>query len=144
MGCYKSLIRAGATTQSHGSGCNQSLQFRPVPLSTSGTYRSVRLSIREPPAIGRFCQKSTVGGRLREKSIVDSRLREKSIAGGRLSEKKGRRRRGKEETKKRGEEERIPSALTSSSPTCRPRSCVVAARGLRVLFIPCGEKDRGD
>ncbi|RWW57877.1 hypothetical protein BHE74_00035304 [Ensete ventricosum] len=58
-----------------------------------GTYRSARLPVRGPPAIGRYRQKSTVGGRLREKLTV----------GGRLRKKKGRKERGKEE-KRRGEE----------------------------------------
>ncbi|RZS11413.1 hypothetical protein BHM03_00042745, partial [Ensete ventricosum] len=87
------------------------------------------LSVRGPPATGRFRQKSTVDGRLREKSTADGRLREKSTVNGRLSEKKGiRRRRGKEEKKKRGEEERIPSARASSSPAHRRRRRVASAR----------------
>ncbi|RZS29383.1 hypothetical protein BHM03_00063111, partial [Ensete ventricosum] len=56
-----------------------------------GTYRSIGLSVRGPPATGRFHQKSIVGGRLREKSTVDGRLREIM----------GRRRRGKEEKKEK-------------------------------------------
>ncbi|RWV89423.1 hypothetical protein BHE74_00050535, partial [Ensete ventricosum] len=63
---------------------NQGLQFRPVPPSTGGTYRSARLPVRGPSATRRFRQKSTVGGRLRKK--------------------KGRRR-GKE---KKRREERVP------------------------------------
>ncbi|RZS20539.1 hypothetical protein BHM03_00053076 [Ensete ventricosum] len=74
---------------------NQGLQSRTIPPGTGGTYRSVRLPVRGPPATGQFCQKSTADGRLREKSTVGSRL----------SKKNGRRRRGKEEKKKRGEEE---------------------------------------
>ncbi|RZS17891.1 hypothetical protein BHM03_00050096 [Ensete ventricosum] len=66
----------------------------------SGRYRSARLPVHGPPAIGWFHQKSTVGGR--------------------LSEKKGRRRRGgKEEKKKRGEEGRIPNARAPSPPAGR-------------------------
>ncbi|RWW00790.1 hypothetical protein GW17_00036224 [Ensete ventricosum] len=75
-----------------------------------GTYRSVRLPIRGPPATGRFYQNSTVGGRLKKKSTV----------GGRLRKKKGRR--GKEKKKKRGRK--------NTSPARRPRPPTVAARGL--------------
>ncbi|RWW12065.1 hypothetical protein GW17_00024280 [Ensete ventricosum] len=84
-----------------------------------GAYRSVRLPVRGPPATGRFCQKSTVGGRLREKLIVGGRLCEKSTVGVRLREKRGRRRSGKEEKKKR----EVPI-----SPR-HPRRRVVVARG---------------
>ncbi|RRT47424.1 hypothetical protein B296_00032280 [Ensete ventricosum] len=47
-------------------------------VGTGGTYRSVRLSVRGPPATGRYRQKSIVSGRLSEKSTVGSRFREKS------------------------------------------------------------------
>ncbi|RWW31625.1 hypothetical protein GW17_00003743 [Ensete ventricosum] len=86
---------------------------------------TTRLPVRGPPAIERFRQKSIVGGRLREKSTV----------GDRLSEKKGRRS-GKEEKKKRGEEERIPSTRALSSLMRRrqhPRA--IAVRGSRALFL---------
>ncbi|RWW73374.1 hypothetical protein BHE74_00018761 [Ensete ventricosum] len=36
-----------------GDQC-QGLQFRPVPLGTSGTYRSIRLLLRGSLATGRF------------------------------------------------------------------------------------------
>ncbi|RWV98551.1 hypothetical protein BHE74_00016218 [Ensete ventricosum] len=107
--------------------CDQGLQFRLVPPGTGGTYRSVRLPLRGPPATGRFCQKSIVGGRLKKKSTVSGRLRKK----------KGRRR-GKEEKKKR--RKRIPC----------PHAVVARARGRffsrarRRSVSPGGEKDRGD
>ncbi|RWV98056.1 hypothetical protein GW17_00039119 [Ensete ventricosum] len=85
----------------------QGLQFRPVP---GGTYRSIRLSVRGPPAIGRFRQNSIVGGRLREKSTV----------GGRLRKKKGRR--------EQEEEKKEYLARASSSPARRRRSQVARAR----------------
>ncbi|RZS17812.1 hypothetical protein BHM03_00050023 [Ensete ventricosum] len=91
-----------------------------------------RLSVRRPPATGRFRQKSTVDGRfrsstadLREKSATDSRLREKSTIGGQLSEKKGKRRRGKEEKKEKKKE--------YLAPTRRPRPRAVATRGSPAL-----------
>ncbi|RRT38874.1 hypothetical protein B296_00045738 [Ensete ventricosum] len=58
-----------------------------------GTYQSARLPIRGSPVIGRYRQKSTVGGRLREK--------------------KGRRRRRGKKEKRRGEKGKIekPSAV---------------------------------
>ncbi|RZR88578.1 hypothetical protein BHM03_00016192, partial [Ensete ventricosum] len=89
-----------------------------------GTYRSARLPVRGPSAIGRFCQKSTVGGRLSEK-------------------KGGRRRRGKiRKKKKRGEKK--PIARARSSPVRRRRLRAIVARGSWALFLPRGEKDRGD
>ncbi|RRT35162.1 hypothetical protein B296_00045554, partial [Ensete ventricosum] len=106
-----------------------------------GTYRSVRLPVHGPPAIGRFRQKSIVGGRLREKSTVDGRLREKSTVGGRLREKKGRRRGKEEEKKKRSTYFPVLSSLACcrrapSLPTGRQRPCAVAPYA--------GEKGRGD
>ncbi|RZS08231.1 hypothetical protein BHM03_00039176 [Ensete ventricosum] len=71
--------------------------------------------------------------------LATRRYRQKSIVGGRLREKKGRRRRGKEEKRRRGEKEKkdIPSVvLTRRSPAHRRRP--------RPLFLPRGEKDRGD
>ncbi|RZR85580.1 hypothetical protein BHM03_00012596 [Ensete ventricosum] len=93
-----------------------------------GTYRSARLPVRGPPATGRFHQKSAISGRLRDKSTV----------GGRLSEKKGGRRRRGKRRKKRKEEKKDLSSVRG------PRPCAVAARGSRALFLPHGEKDRGD
>ncbi|RRT64953.1 hypothetical protein B296_00040847, partial [Ensete ventricosum] len=95
----------------------QGLQFRPVPSSTGGTYWSVRLPVRGPPATERFRQKSTVGGRLKKKSTVGGRLREKSTVVSQLRKKKGRR--GKEEKKKR----RIPRpcAVLAHAPSLHSR-----------------------
>ncbi|RWW30456.1 hypothetical protein GW17_00004966 [Ensete ventricosum] len=90
-----------------------------------GTYRSVRSSVRGSPATGRFRQKLIVGDRLREK--------------------KGRRRRGKEEKKKRG----VPISMrhprrrcVPSLPTDRQRPRAVAARGSQALFLLRGERSR--
>ncbi|RWV84197.1 hypothetical protein GW17_00054101, partial [Ensete ventricosum] len=80
-----------------------------------GTYRSARLPVRGPPATRRFRQKSTVGGRLSEKREEEE----------------------EEKKKKRGEKEYL-------SPARGPRPCAVVARGSRALFLPRGEKDRGD
>ncbi|RZR97442.1 hypothetical protein BHM03_00026628, partial [Ensete ventricosum] len=79
----------------------QGLQFRPVPPSTGGTYRSARLSVHGPPATGRFRQKSVVGGRLRKK--------------------KGRRGKGKK--KEEGKKEYLASAVLACRrrPQSRPR-----------------------
>ncbi|RWW41273.1 hypothetical protein BHE74_00053266 [Ensete ventricosum] len=72
-----------------------------------GTYRSIRLSVREPPTTRWFCQKSTIGGRFRPTAVefgrrqpieeeidrqrsistVDSRLKKKSTVSSRLREK---------------------------------------------------------
>ncbi|RZS09378.1 hypothetical protein BHM03_00040455 [Ensete ventricosum] len=71
-----------------------------------GTYRSARLPVRGPPATGRFCQKSGVGGRLSEKPTV----------GGRLRKKKGRRR-GKEKKKEEGKKEYLASAVLARLPS---------------------------
>ncbi|RWW45953.1 hypothetical protein BHE74_00048161 [Ensete ventricosum] len=84
------------------------------------------------------------------KSTVESRLREKSTVDGRLREKKGRRRRGKEESRRRGEE--IPHAVlarTLSPPAGRPRAVLACMSSLPAgcslaIFLPRGEKDRGD
>ncbi|RZR99411.1 hypothetical protein BHM03_00028946 [Ensete ventricosum] len=70
---------------------NHGLQFRHLPPSTGGTYRSARLSVRGPYATGR-----------------------------------------------------IPIARARSSPVCRRRSRAVTARRSQALFLPHGEKDRGD
>ncbi|RWW28692.1 hypothetical protein GW17_00006812 [Ensete ventricosum] len=51
-----------AKNRRRGEGSRQRLQFRPVLAGMGGTYRSVRLLVHGPPAIGRFRQKSTVGG----------------------------------------------------------------------------------
>ncbi|RZS05507.1 hypothetical protein BHM03_00036040 [Ensete ventricosum] len=76
---------------------------------------------------------------------------------GEKGKKKKRTRRKKEKRRK----EIIPSACAPSSLACRCRSCAVAACappppagrhhphtviacGSQVLFLPCGEKDRGD
>ncbi|RRT49000.1 hypothetical protein B296_00052691, partial [Ensete ventricosum] len=111
-----------------------------------GTYRSVRLPIRGPLAIGRYSQKSIVGGRLREKSTVDSRLREKS---NQLREKTGRRRRrGKEEKRRRGEKgkKEIPSVVTAhGSPVRRRRPGPLFLPRVETECLPARrEKDRGD
>ncbi|RRT73139.1 hypothetical protein B296_00032783 [Ensete ventricosum] len=65
---------------------------RLVPFLSAAllTFLLLLLPVRGSSAIGRYHQKSIVGGRLREKSIVGDRLR---VVGGRLREKKGRRRR---------------------------------------------------
>ncbi|RWW59575.1 hypothetical protein BHE74_00033480, partial [Ensete ventricosum] len=63
------------------------------------------------------------------------RQRSISAVGGRLREKKGRRRRGKEERRRRGEE--IPRAVLARTSSL-PAGCS------RAIFLPCGEKDRGD
>ncbi|RZR89557.1 hypothetical protein BHM03_00017310, partial [Ensete ventricosum] len=63
------------------------------------------------------------------------RQRSISAVGGRLREKKGRRRRGKEERRRRGEE--IPRAVLACTSSL-PAGCS------RAIFLPCGEKDRGD
>ncbi|RWW33565.1 hypothetical protein GW17_00001728 [Ensete ventricosum] len=110
-----------------------------------GTYRSARLPVREPPATGRFCQKSAVDGQLSEKSTVGDRLRKK----------KGRRR-GKE--KKEGNKEYLASAVLASAVLARlpsppaGRLRAVAARGRGRFFSrarrrsvsPREETDRGD
>ncbi|RZS28542.1 hypothetical protein BHM03_00062207 [Ensete ventricosum] len=97
-----------------------------------GPYRSARLPVRGPPAIGGYRQKSTVDDRLREKW-------------GRLREKKGKRRRGKE--KKRSEEENLAPILarapSSPSPAVRQRD-VAHIRARRWNISPRGEKDRGN
>ncbi|RWW70472.1 hypothetical protein BHE74_00021851 [Ensete ventricosum] len=91
-----------------------------------GTYRSVRLSVRGPPATGRFRQKSTVGGRLKKKSTV----------GGRLRKKKGRRR-GKEEKKKR-RISRLHAILARGSPAAAV--AFSPARGERSRRLASGSR----
>ncbi|RZR82113.1 hypothetical protein BHM03_00008464 [Ensete ventricosum] len=99
------------------------------------TYRSIRLSVCEPPTIRQFRQKSTVGGRLREKSTV----------GGRLREKKGRRRRGKEEKKKKRKGEYLfPRAILVGTPSLpvgrqRPRNAKCFAQK-ELNFTPTWSK----
>ncbi|RZR85689.1 hypothetical protein BHM03_00012708, partial [Ensete ventricosum] len=93
-----------------------------------GTCQSVRLPVRRPSAAGRFCQKLTVGGRL--KGEIDRRRS--------IEREKGKKKEKKKRRKKEKRRRRISSACSRSSLArrCCPR---VAA-----LFLPRGEKDRGD
>ncbi|RWW67244.1 hypothetical protein BHE74_00025345 [Ensete ventricosum] len=111
-----------------------------------------RLPVHGPLATGRFNQKSIVGGRL--KGEIDRR---RSIEREKGRKKKKRKKKKKKEKRRK----RIPIACARSSPVRCRRSCVVAsrasspptgrqrpravaARGSRALFLPRGEKDRGD
>ncbi|RWW61846.1 hypothetical protein BHE74_00031125 [Ensete ventricosum] len=62
------------------------IEFRAALPGMGGTYRSVRLPIRGPPATGRY----------RQKSIVDGRLRD--IGDGEKGKKKKKRRRNRTST----------------------------------------------
>ncbi|RZS11766.1 hypothetical protein BHM03_00043130 [Ensete ventricosum] len=100
-----------------------------------GTYRSARLPVRGPPAIGRFHQKSTVGGQLkgeidRRRSIEGEIDRRRSI-----EREKGRKKKKRKKKKKRRKEEK-----KDLSPARGPRPCAVAARRSRALFLPRFEK----
>ncbi|RWW65954.1 hypothetical protein BHE74_00026708 [Ensete ventricosum] len=94
-----------------------------------GTYRSARVPVCRPPATERFHQKSAVGDRLKGE-IDRRRLIEGEIDYRRSIEReKGRKkkkRKKKKKKKKRGEKRPITRAR--SSPMCRRRSRVVAAR----------------
>ncbi|RWV96773.1 hypothetical protein GW17_00040492, partial [Ensete ventricosum] len=108
------------------------------------------LPVREPHAIGRFRQKSTVGGRL--KGEIDCRRSiEGEIDRRRLIEReKGKKKKRKKKKKKRKEEKKntyCPRAVLARAPSllascCRPR--VASTLGSRALFLPHEEKDRGD
>ncbi|RWW27490.1 hypothetical protein GW17_00008071 [Ensete ventricosum] len=90
---------------------NQGLQFRYLPPVTCGTYWSARLSVRGPPATGRFRQKSTIDGRL--KGEIDRRRS--------IEREKGRKKRKKK--KKRKEEKKDLSLV------CGPRPCAATGHG---------------
>ncbi|RWW55237.1 hypothetical protein BHE74_00038132, partial [Ensete ventricosum] len=112
-----------------------------------GTYRFVRLSVRGPPATGRFRQKSTVGDRL--KGEIDRRRS--------IEREKGKKKKKRERRKKEKRRRRIPSARPRSSPArhrrqhavlaCVPsppagRQCprVASARGSWRFFSRAGRK----
>ncbi|RWV80334.1 hypothetical protein GW17_00058420 [Ensete ventricosum] len=96
-----------------GERSRRRLKFQAVPSSTGGTYRSVSLPLRGPPATGRYRKKSAIGGRLREKSTI----------GGRLKEIGDRRKREEEEEEKKRRRNRTSTvaALRSPAPSRRPR-----------------------
>ncbi|RWW59982.1 hypothetical protein BHE74_00033053 [Ensete ventricosum] len=113
-----------------------------------GTYRSARLPVRGLPATGRFCQKSIVSDRLSEKKEEEEEeekeekkrntYRQRAVLAHAPSPPAGRgcsfSRAGR----------KIEVTLPRLSPARGPRPCAVAACGSRVLFLPRGEKDRGD
>ncbi|RZR98114.1 hypothetical protein BHM03_00027416 [Ensete ventricosum] len=113
----------------------QGLQFRYLPPGTGGTYWSARLSVHRPPATGRFCQKSTVGGRLkgeidRRRSIEGEIDRRRSIEREKGRKKKKRK---KKKKKKRGEKKTYRSRAVlarapSPTPTIRGHSFSRAGR----------------
>ncbi|RWW57065.1 hypothetical protein BHE74_00036167, partial [Ensete ventricosum] len=97
----------------HGGDVNGADHRRQTALHWAAVHGSIPvadvLSVRGPPATGRFRQKLAVGGRLSEKSTVGGRLSEKLTVGGRLRKKKGRRRGKKEE----GNKEYLNSAVVA-------------------------------
>ncbi|RWW19345.1 hypothetical protein GW17_00016609 [Ensete ventricosum] len=98
------------------------LEISSCTARDGGTYRSVSLLLRGPPATGGYRQKSIVGGRLREKSIV----------GGRLREIEGRRKREEEEEEEKKHNlyrRRLQVVYALPSPTSLPRVVVARTRG---------------
>ncbi|RRT78813.1 hypothetical protein B296_00013261, partial [Ensete ventricosum] len=90
-------------------------------------YRSARLPVRGPSTTGRYRQNRS--------SVIDFGRR-RSIEGEKGKKKKRKRRKKKEEEKKK------EYLMPSSSACCRrPRLWVAASLA---IFLPRGEKDRGD
>ncbi|RWW33087.1 hypothetical protein GW17_00002220 [Ensete ventricosum] len=111
---------------------------RQVVGTRTAHYRAV------PPKIDRRQSISTVGDRLkgeidRRRSIEGEIDRRRSI-----EREKGKKKKRKKKKKKEKRRKRIPIARARSSPVHRRCPRVVGARGSRALFLPRGEKDRGD
>ncbi|RWW59589.1 hypothetical protein BHE74_00033463, partial [Ensete ventricosum] len=105
------------------------IPVRQVAGMRTARYRAV------PSKIDRRRSISIVGGRL--KGEIDCRRSiEGEISRWRSIEREKGKKKKKRKKKKRKEKRRRKN-------TYRPRA-VLAARGLRALFLPCGEKDQGD
>ncbi|RWW77169.1 hypothetical protein BHE74_00014682 [Ensete ventricosum] len=115
-------------------------------------YRPVRAVHIGPPGC-RYADHPLLSGSAK-KSAVSDRLkgeinRRRSIEGEinrrrSIERKKGKKKKRKKKKKKEKRRKRIPIARARSSPVRRHCSRAVAARGSRALFLPRGEKDRGD
>ncbi|RWW33354.1 hypothetical protein BHE74_00000682 [Ensete ventricosum] len=130
-------------------GYRQPIEEEIVRRLTGGIYRSTRLSVRGPPATGRFRQKSIVGGRLkgeidRRRSIEGEIDRRWSIERekGKKKKKKKKKNKKRKEEKKNTYRRRAVLAHASLLPAGRLRA--VTARKLQALFLLHGEKDQGD
>ncbi|RWW14042.1 hypothetical protein GW17_00022217 [Ensete ventricosum] len=103
-------------------------------------YRAV------PPKIDRQQSISVIGGRLKGE-IDRRRLIEREInRQWSIEREKGRKKKKRKKKKKKRNTycQHVVLACASSSPASRQRSRVVAARGSWALFLPRGEKDRGN
>ncbi|RWW22046.1 hypothetical protein GW17_00013779 [Ensete ventricosum] len=121
------------------------LKFRTVPVYRAllGTiwYRpwyANTVQIGEPCSVARFAN-SIFTTRYADRAVPPKIDRRRSIA-----REKGRKKKKRKKKKKKKRGEKRPIARARSLPVRRHRLRAVPARGSRVLFLPCGEKDRGD
>ncbi|RZR99416.1 hypothetical protein BHM03_00028986 [Ensete ventricosum] len=103
---YETIENRGATL-AHYFTKKQSFPYRSIPPISSGTYRSAKLTVREPPATGRYHQSRP--------SAVDFGHR-RLIEGEKGKKKKKKKKRKRRKKKK---EEKKKEYLVPSLPACR-------------------------